>query len=439
MAKRTLGLGKAAKQRKKQKSETPEVETTSEESKIPQPKTNEITVELNEEVDADDELAQLKALWNTYLNSERDNELVLNGIIHECDRLLRNQSNENKLPSEFHSIYAVALSELAIFHTDDETDGKSIKEFFEAALERIELGQDQDPESIELKFAKSRIIINRIPLEYISKFDLESKDDDNLKLDKLLDEAIKNYEEAEESVKLLENYALLDINVFEILKALDDLLDIVINFGKKDIAEGLDSDDEDEAEEDEVKLSKKHPLYKLRSKHEKYFEWLIKHGSNFGEFINKDFKELSSKELKSLKVSERQKLEFYKSVSAQIGKLFLQAAEKPSNIFTTITYDSDIEDDTEMDGLSAKEAQKQAIGYTKRAVEFFERSEDKEDPQTWVDVAEAIISLGNLYDYESNEQEDCYKDAEKRLRRANNATNGKYQTILENLINNDDE
>lgn len=437
MAKRTLGLGKAAKQRKKQKTETPEAETpAAEEEAIPQPKSNEITVELNEEVDPDDELAQLKALWNTYINYERDNELVLNGIVHECDRLLRNQQQDNKLPAEFHSIYAVALSELAVFHTDDEVDGKSIKDYFEAALERVDLGQDHYPDSIELKFAKSRILISRIPLEYISQLDLNSKDD--LKLNQLLDEATKNYEEAEESVKLLENYALLDINVFEILKALDDLLDIVQNFGKKDIAEGLDSDDEYEGEEKEVELSKKHPLYKIRKNHEKYFDWLIQHGSNFGDFITKDFEELSKKELKSLKVSERQKLEFYKSVSAQIGQLFLQAAEKPSHIFTAITYDSDVEDDIEMDGLSAKEARKQAIKYTKQAVEFFKKAEDEEDPQTWVDVAEAIISLGNLYDYESEEQEDAYKQAERKLRRANNATNGKYQKVLENLLDNDE-
>lgn len=439
MAKRTLGLGKAAKQKKKQKTETPETDAqiSAEDSNIPQPKSNEITVELNEEVDADDELAQLRALWNTYLNSERDNELVLNGIVHECDRLLRNQQKDNKLPSEFHSIYAVALSELAIFHTDDETDGKSIKDYFEAALERVELGQDEYTDSIELKFAKSKILISRIPLEYISKLDLDSKED--LKLEKLLEEAIKSYEEAEGSVKLLENYDLFDISVFEILNALDDLLDIIQNFGKKDISEGLDSDDEDEGEEDEVKLSKKHPLYKIRNNHTKYFDWLIKHAEVFADSVSKGFDELSKKDVKSLKVSELQKLEFYKSVSAQIGKLFLQAAEKPSSIFTAITYDSDVEDDIEMDGLSAKEAQKIAIGFTKKAVSFFEKVEDKEDPQTWVDVAEAIISLGNLYDYESEDQENAYDAAEKRLRRANNATNGKYQSILDNLLDNDDE
>ncbi|CCH43059.1 hypothetical protein BN7_2606 [Wickerhamomyces ciferrii] len=440
MAKRTLGLGKAAKQRKKQKSETPEVDNkinkkneAEEDSNIPQPKSNEITVELTEEVDADDELAQLKGLWNTFINSERDNELVINGIVHECDRLLRNQKDDNKLPAEFHSIYAISLSELAVFHTDDETDGKTIKDYFEAALERIELGQETYPNSIELKFAKSRILISRIPLEYISKLDLQSED--KLNLTKILDEALKNYEEAETIVKESKKFELLDINTFEILKALDDLLDIVQNFGKEDIAEGLDSDAEEDEEDQEIKLSKKHPLYKLRNKHDEYFKWLIKHGETFGLNIISKFEELKTKNEKELKLSELQKLEFFKSTFQEIGKLFLQASEKPSQIFTTITYDSEVEDDLVIEGYSAKDAQQEAIEYTKKAITYLEKAEDEEEPQTWVDVAEAIIGLGNLYDYESKEQESNYEIAEKKLRRANNATNGKYQKILDNLLN----
>ena len=45
----------------------------------------------------------------------------LNGIIHECDRLLRENDSENKqpLPAVFHAIYAIALAELSKFHTEE--------------------------------------------------------------------------------------------------------------------------------------------------------------------------------------------------------------------------------------------------------------------------------------------------------------------------------
>jgi hypothetical protein len=435
MAKRTLGLGKAAKA-KKQKAEEPQEEKTA----SPGPKGNEIHVELDEEVDPNDELAQLKGLWETYIQSDRANEMVLNGIIHECDRLLRNQTEDTRLPAEFHSTYALALADLANFHTEDDDEKESsVKQYFDAALERIEVGQEQYPDSIELGFAKAGIIFSRIPLEFISQWDVETKKDSTTAdVAKLLDEALESYQTSEESVKLLKNYKLLDKNVLETLKALDDLLDIITNFGKEDeLAEGLDSDDEDEAEKQEIKLSKRHPLYKIHNS-EKYFKWLIIHGVEFGDLIGIEYKDLLSAESSELGTKKSKQLAFFKETSTKIGQLLLQAAEKPSGIFTAITYDSDVEGDSKIEGYTAKEAQKEALEYTKKAVDFFKNAEDEEDPNSWVDVAEALIDLGNLYDYESREQVDTYSVAEKRLRRANNATNGKYQEILDNLLNNDD-
>ncbi|KAH3674213.1 hypothetical protein WICMUC_003455 [Wickerhamomyces mucosus] len=443
MAKRTLGLGKAAKQKKKQKTAeiTPEVAETDGSASFPNQPSNEITVELDEEVDPDDELAQLKGLWNTYLNSAKDSEHVLNGIIHESDRLLRNQSDEDasKLSAEFHSIYALSLAELAIFHTEDQEKGSTVKEFFDAALERIELGQEQFPDSIELKFAKAKIILNRIPLEYISKMTLDSASKEfEINITKLLDDALNNYEEAEESVILLKNYSLLDRNIFEILNAFDDLLDIVYNFGKVDeLAEGLDSDEEEDDLNEQFKLSKKHPLYKIQQ-NGKYSQWIQEHSEKFADLISLEYDHLLKKSQQDLSEKESNQISFLKLVSKKTGQLLLQSSEPFSNIFTTLTYDSDNEE-SEIDGLDAIKAQKLAIDLTKRAIKFFEKAEEEEEPQSWVDVAEAVISLGNLYDYESKEQNESYKIAEKRLKRANNATNGKYQKILDNLINNDDD
>ncbi|KAH3687656.1 hypothetical protein WICPIJ_001373 [Wickerhamomyces pijperi] len=442
MAKRTLGLGKAAKA-KKQKTES------ASESATPVPATtstttgaasNEITVELDDEVDPDDELAQLKGLWNTYLRSERDNEYVLNGIVHECDRLLRNEQDKSKLSAEFHAIYAVTLAELAIFHTEDETKGSTVKEFFDAALERIELGQESYPDAAELRLAKARVILSRIPLEYISKMDVDTTSKKfEVNVAKLLDEALESYTAAEETIESTKEYKLFDQNTFEILNSLDDLLDIIHTFGKSDeLAEGLDSDEEDSDAEEEVQLSKKHPLYKIQHS-DKYSAWLQTHQVKFAELITIQYKDtLLSKSTEQLSESEQTQLHFYKQVCKKTGQVLLQTAEPLSQIFTSLTYDSDNEEEA-IDGVSASEAQTKAIKLTKQAVEFFKKAEEDEDPQSWVDVAEAIIDLGNLYDYESKDQVDAYAVAEERLKRANNATNGKFQTILDDLLNKDEE
>ena len=64
-------------------------------------------------------------LHQTYLQSERDNELLVNGIIHECDRLLRsNEDGKEELPAIFHSIYATALAELSKFVEEEEEEEK---------------------------------------------------------------------------------------------------------------------------------------------------------------------------------------------------------------------------------------------------------------------------------------------------------------------------
>lgn len=119
MAKRTLGLAKAAKAKKQKKEQEHQESSASPDEESSS--SNQLTIELPEEIDANDEISQLKGLHKTYLQSERDNELLVNGIIHECDRLLRENDSENKqpLPAVFHAIYAIALAELSKFHTEE--------------------------------------------------------------------------------------------------------------------------------------------------------------------------------------------------------------------------------------------------------------------------------------------------------------------------------
>lgn len=410
MAKRSkhLGLGKAVKA-KKQKVEEKEEDAPS----------NELTVELNEEVDADDDVAQVKALWKTYWKSEKDNELVLNGIVHECDRILRNDKNDTvkgAVDGVFHAVYALSLADLANFHTADEDSVKQIDEYFNASLERIELGLEAFPESADLLFAQSRILINRIPLQYVSQLTVESKSED---LGVKLDEAVAIYERAEKkAISASEGSYFVEENL-NFLETLDDLLDMVDNFGKSN-EEGDDEEDEDseEDEDNEIELEKSHPLYSIQSD-DKYNQWWRDHTTVFLDQVDANADPA-----------------LYRELNKRLGQSYLQEADIPSSVYTALAYDDEYEGITELQGSTQKESQEISQGLFKKACEYFVNAEDKEDPETWVPIAEAKISLGNLYDLDSEEQEELYKDAEKILKRANKATQGKYQEILDNLLEN---
>lgn len=435
--KRHLGLGKAAKVKKQKKEESNEPEQAEAQQG------NELTVEFNEEVDANDEVSQLSALWKTYVQSEKENELVLNGIIHECDRLLRNSnlanvdsSNEDKdgeqtkeLPAHFHSIYALALAELAQFHTENIN---KVKGFFEAALERAELGLQSHEGSIELLFTKSKIMINQLPLQYISQLTVESTTKEgHPKLDERLNEALEVYEDAEDQAKSLKQYEMFNEENLEILQAFDDLLEIVDNFGK-DISEGDESDQEEEDDEEEVELSKKHPLYAIKNT-DRYNEWWRDHTIIFLKNVDKQLDKLGISWNQS--ESEVELLPLRREICKRLGQSYLQEAELPSTVFTTLTYDDGFAEVEQLEGLTRDASQKISQDLFKSALDYLKMAEDKEEPESWANVAEAMISLGNLYDIDSKDQEHYYGEAEKILTRANNATNGKYEDILNNLQN----
>lgn len=410
MAKRHLGLGKAAKA-KKQKVE-PEASETS----------NELTVELNEETDADDELAQLKALWKTYRESEKENKLVVNGIIHECDRLLRNAGEGEKvqeLPDYFHLVYALALAELANHHVDDKS---KVKEFYDAALERVDVGLEKYPESIESKFAKSKLLVNQIPLQYISELEIESKVGKKFPdLSTFLDEALETYEAAETISNETNAYEMFNEETLEILQAVDDLLDIVDNFGR-DISEGDNEDDEP------VDLLKTHPVYGIRET-DKYNQWWRDHSIVFLSGVDKGIEKAGDE------ISEDHPLaSLRREVCKRIGQSYLQESEIPSGVFTALMYDEDVRGEEELHGLTGPQAQEIAQELISTALKYFEWAKDEEEPESWVRIAEAKISLGNMYEVDSAEQEECYAEAEKILNKANNVTNGKYLDVLENLL-----
>lgn len=434
MAKLTLGLGKAAKA-KKQKLES---EPNTNDKSSSEDSTNQLTVELPEEVDADDEISQLKGLYKAYINSDRDNELIVNGIIHECDRLLRNQEEGAALPPTFYKIYSIALSELANFHIDDV---KQIKEYFGASLERIETGLEKYPGDVELLLTRSKILINQIVLQFVSQLKLSSeKDEANVK--ELLDNALKVYELAEQKASDLSTFdAFNNDEYFDILEAVDDLLDIVDNFGKdeagdnddeetevdgknerKDDKDGRHFDDEVDDDDDDggVELEETHPLYPIKNTDE-YNQWWRDHTIKYLENLNK---------------VESPSESLIREVNQRLGQSYLQESEIPTNVYTTLKYDEDYAGLEELEGLTLYQAQDIAKDLIHKALGHLKKAEDKEEPESWVNIAEAMITLGNLYELDSKEQEQLYDEAETILKKANNATNGKYQDVLENLLAN---
>ncbi|KAI5954109.1 ETT1 [Candida margitis] len=429
MAKRTLGLGKAAKA-KKQKTDNEPIRNRDSKTEEEAETSNQLTVELPEEVDANDEISQLRGLYKTYINSNRDNELIINGIIHECDRLLRNQEEGASLPPTFYKIYSIALSELANFHTDD---AKQIQEYFEASLERVDTGLEKHPDDVELLFTRSKILINQIVLQYVSQLKLSSEADEKNKVKDLLDTALKVYESAESKAGELSKYdAFNDEEYFDILEAVDDLLDIVDNFGREEVENKDDKeetgekgkkdeeDEEDEEEDNEIELDETHPLYPIKNTDE-YNQWWRDH---------------TIKYLDNLKKTTSPSQTLLREVNQRLGQSYLQESEIPTNVYTTLKYDEDYAGLEELEGLNIIQAQEIAKDLIHKALEHLKNAEDRDEPESWVNIAEAMITLGNLYELDSKEQEKLYDEAETILKKANNVTNGKYQDVLENLLGN---
>lgn len=306
-------------------------------------------------------------------------------------------------------------------------------EYFDAAVERADLGLSQHQDSIQLLFSKSKILLHQIALQYISQLKVDTSISKKVpKLSSYLDSALRTYEEAEKKADELKKYELFNADQLEILQVLDDLLDIVDNFGK-DIAEG--EDDDDEVEDDEIELEESHPLYAIRESDE-YNQWWRDHIILFLDNVDKHGKEIKVdfKEKAKSQEEEHPLLPLRREICKRIGQSYLQEAEVPSSVFTTLAYDDGFKNEKEINGLSLKESQKIAQKLISTALKYLQWAEDQEEPETWVNVAEAMISLGNLYEVESEEQESHYQEAEKILNKANNVTNGKYEDVLENLL-----
>lgn len=395
---------------------------------VSMPTKGSMAVELSDDVDANDAMGQLKALWKNFIASDERNEQMVNAVIHECDRMLRKLAHYEDgfrdeeqiiLVGEFYSIYALALSSSAFFHTEN---SQKVQEFFNEAEDRIETGKRLYPDSLSILFAEARILINRIPLMEISQLAIESRiSKEHRDASLLLDECLNKWEEAERQSIAQKDYTHFSRENSDFLEVLDDLLEMVDNFGR-DNSEGIDSEDEDTS--DPVILSEEHPLFAIR-KTNKYNLWWREHTQKFLDNLAHSLAKIQDSETKKDVISLKREL------SKRLGGSLLAEAEVPNNIFAKLAYYSDGKE--KIDGMTLVEARTECVNLYSKALEYLRAAEEEEEPDSWASVAEAIISLGNVYDLGSEEQEELYKEAECILIRANNVTNGKYESVLENL------
>lgn len=414
MAKRSRPLG-LSKSRKQQKTSSSKENGENEKEKSTTPQLN---IELEENENADNVTVQLIGLWNSYLNSSRDSDALLNGIVNECDTLLSNKDGSGeslKKDDQFLAVFALALSELTIFNV------KKIHEYFEDSLDIINLFTEEKHTDI-LNVVESKIIFQRIPLEYISKLEEDSSTKIDVNLSKLIELGQLKFKSM---IKLIsdnkyQNHKFINGLIIENISIFNDLIDIVENFGsKKNLDEGLDSEVESDAEdknEEIVQLKPNHPLYKIQQNLTHLAKWLRIEMTKFLPNLTKETKQ-------------------YYYMSKLIGESFLKESEFFSETYLQMAYgdDDDEDDEEEMDNETIHASQKESIELITKAIEYLTKAQDPENADSWAQLAEAYIDLGNVQDNESTEQERSYKEAEQILQKANIASHNKYQYILDNL------
>ncbi|PRT57016.1 Enhancer of translation termination 1 [Wickerhamiella sorbophila] len=358
MAKRPLGLAKAAKL-KKAKTETPEgtPEPTQEQ------KDAQLQVEV-EESEPDEDLAELYGLFKTFDDGVKDSPKLAQGIVHESDRLLR--KNE-KLAPRFHLAYGLALLNLAQFADENEEPGStdSAAAFIQAAIERLDSGLDIEENQADLSAAKALALVEQI--------------DDKLrtcKSKKRVSTAKESIPQIKEAMKLADLSNAATRRLAEAVRAL-------LEFG-----DSLGSLNNDKLDDFEAEI----------------LEW-------------------SAGKCKILLDSEDVNVQ--RMANNTLGQYHLSLA-------TSLLGEFEQEDEDFEPDLSSKNAKKARKSLT-TAIEYLEKGVSDTDPQSYVQTAEALISLGNLRENESAEQRADYSKAVKLLKKAQRTGAGSFHDLIDSL------
>ncbi|ORX91546.1 hypothetical protein K493DRAFT_339312 [Basidiobolus meristosporus CBS 931.73] len=193
--KRPRGLKKAALANKKAKVEEPEVETNEE----------DMTLVMEGDVDEVEELRLIYESAGEKLAEDQDKgKLLLNGTVHEADRLLRNWGEE-PIPSKLYLTYGSALFDLSELQDKPE----DATEYLNVAIDRLDSALEKAKEentenNWELNFVVGKAYLTkaRITRETSKEDDSELIEKALKHLDAVFDSIPEEAEDAETSRKL---------------------------------------------------------------------------------------------------------------------------------------------------------------------------------------------------------------------------------------------
>lgn len=455
----------------------------------------QVTIEIEGD-DPDNELAQLKGMYKAFTFEEDEETAVklLHGVIHECDGMLRNCPQDKPLPASFHDVYALALLGMARFEDgngeeeEEEPLNSNSKEFILAALDRADRGLEYEKDSWELLFTRAKINM-ALADELLSSADpLVRYSIGCDKVIPILDEAINDYENAERIVLAVHDnnkkYTSDQVDSIGMLLQIGDslgALEMELNNGlyEKD-DEDDDEDDVDDEDDDEDKNSgndeenghsiksgneiddKKSSTTNLQKAQRRYLEWskarweqiLTKVPQGKGKGVSPE--DDGDHSYAIVRRANRGMGEYYLAMAGPLlNDLEAQSDDddgddddEDDNNDDDNNDDDNSDDDNDNDGdkgnettvLANKPTTKseidtlcQAKEYLETALQYLLKAEHEDTPSTYVLIAEAQISLANLYPVESDEQILLYSEAVSRLKRAQRLGHGNYQDLINDL------
>ncbi|KAK9765724.1 hypothetical protein K7432_005712 [Basidiobolus ranarum] len=180
--KRPRGLKKASMANKKAKVEEPETDLNEE----------DMTLVMEGDVDEVEELRLIYESACEKLAEDQDKgKLLLNGTVHEADRLLRNWGEE-PVPSKFYLTYGSALFDLSELQDKPE----DATEYLNIAIERLDSALEKAKEEGNEKFWELNFVVGKA---YLSKARITretSKEDDS----ELVKKALEHFEVVFDSI-----------------------------------------------------------------------------------------------------------------------------------------------------------------------------------------------------------------------------------------------
>lgn len=492
MGKRPQGLQKAALAKKKkqrlseqEKDKAADVSSTTTDVVNGDEEDHEdaVTFQFGEDVDPNNELESLYAIYDSY-HSMNFAPKLLYLLIHTSDNILRlhskklekptEEGKEEKkdgeevdpidlipevLPAKFHNIYASSLLAMSRMvedeneddeeEEDEESEAKakaapkkdelkdSAKDFIDAGLERVETGLETYPDSHDLLFTRARGNILKVA-EQLKRDTVDTFQNYTEKLLPPLNQALEDFEKAEQMV-LSDSSSEKKYSEQE-FTAIQLLLDIGEHIGNNWMFASMrdDGETEDAAEpEDDDEDNDQDAEYAadLKMLQDKYLDWSKERYENMAKVGD-------SEKGKTASTAENKPFQIQREANLGIGKYYLakaapyieeyeEAAELLSDDDEEETEKEKEEDDNESSEVLRALGDK-AREYMSKSVAYLLKSEQEDDGENLALIAEAQLSLANMLEDEG-EQELLYKEALIRLKRAQRMGAGDFTELIRDL------